>query len=355
VKWLDEGLAHIAEELLFSRESGIVPRSNIGTAQVRASGTVANAYNTDMSANDGRYRTYLQSPSTNSPYNANDSLPTRGAAWSFLRYLVDQKTLGFPSTASAALRRTGSGSVIAPGGATTMDYAAVVVNSAIAPLPKVSYTIRVDNAPTSVAARPEGAVALEGSVMFGSANSSALIVDRAFESRLRDRERRLMPAHAARARSWYGTARPRATTRRASFDLVPGTSADGDSWYRLSNSVDTGVVNVRKAFGVDVSTVVRDWSVSNQVDDVASFISTEYRQPSWNWRNLYTTLSPSSTSYPLFVRTLPPTLLASGAVIGGGAGYFRFSVPISSSATVTLTDASGTSSSTLQLVLVRTR
>ena len=29
VKWLDEGLAHVAEELLFYRESGLSPRSNL--------------------------------------------------------------------------------------------------------------------------------------------------------------------------------------------------------------------------------------------------------------------------------------------------------------------------------------
>jgi hypothetical protein len=90
--WLDEGLAHIAEELLFYHEAGIGPKNNLGTTEIRASEQRRGAFNLDMIGNAGRYRQYLQSPSTSSPYADNDSLSTRGAAWNLLRYLADQKS-----------------------------------------------------------------------------------------------------------------------------------------------------------------------------------------------------------------------------------------------------------------------
>jgi hypothetical protein len=90
--WLDEGLAHIAEELLFYREAGIGPKNNIGTTAIRASEQRRTAFNLDMIGNAGRYRSYLLKPSASSPYAKNDSLPTRGGAWNLLRYLADQRS-----------------------------------------------------------------------------------------------------------------------------------------------------------------------------------------------------------------------------------------------------------------------
>ena len=89
-KWLDEGLAHIAEELLFYRESGLAPRSNLTYKSLIQSNQVRFAYMNDMSGNANRYRDYLFAPSNGSPYKAGDSLSTRGAAWSLLRYLADR-------------------------------------------------------------------------------------------------------------------------------------------------------------------------------------------------------------------------------------------------------------------------
>jgi len=92
--WLDEGLAHIAEELLFYREAGVGPKNNLGTPEIRANEQRRGAFNLDMIGNAGRYRQYLQSPSTSSPYADNDSLSTRGAAWNLLRYLADHSATG---------------------------------------------------------------------------------------------------------------------------------------------------------------------------------------------------------------------------------------------------------------------
>jgi len=90
-QWLDEGLAHEAEELLFYRESKLSPRSNIPLATLQASNQVRIAFNEDMASNAGRYRSYLLKPSENSPFRGDDSLETRGATWSLLRYLADRK------------------------------------------------------------------------------------------------------------------------------------------------------------------------------------------------------------------------------------------------------------------------
>ncbi len=92
--WLDEGLAHIAEELLFYREAGVGPKENLDTPQIRASQQRRSAFNLDMLGNSGRYRRYLLEPSTSSPYASDDSLSTRGAAWSLLRYLADRSGTG---------------------------------------------------------------------------------------------------------------------------------------------------------------------------------------------------------------------------------------------------------------------
>ncbi|HEV7993960.1 MAG TPA: hypothetical protein VGP25_19180 [Gemmatimonadaceae bacterium] len=90
-KWLDEGLAHVAEELLFYRESGLAPRSNIDFIALSSSPRSRAAYFTEMGGNAARYRDFISSTGSTSPYSAGDpSVPTRGATWSLLRYLTDR-------------------------------------------------------------------------------------------------------------------------------------------------------------------------------------------------------------------------------------------------------------------------
>jgi hypothetical protein len=91
-KWLDEGLAHIAEELLFYHEAGLAPRANLNAPDIQASSRRSTAFNLDMTGggNTTRYRGYLYNSSRSSPYAADDSLNTRGAAWNLLRYLADR-------------------------------------------------------------------------------------------------------------------------------------------------------------------------------------------------------------------------------------------------------------------------
>jgi hypothetical protein len=89
--WLNEGLSHIAEELLFYRTSGLAPRANLDANVITASQTRVNAFNNYEVSNFGRYLLLLQRPENSSPYAENDSLSNRGAVWSFLRYAADRK------------------------------------------------------------------------------------------------------------------------------------------------------------------------------------------------------------------------------------------------------------------------
>lgn len=91
--WLDEGLAHIAEELTFYREAAMAPKQDIAASAIRTTQARIDAFNNYQSANFGRFETYLESPSAYGPYQPNDSLETRGATWSMLRYLADQSGL----------------------------------------------------------------------------------------------------------------------------------------------------------------------------------------------------------------------------------------------------------------------
>jgi hypothetical protein len=89
--FLDEGLAHIAEELTFYRASGLTPKQNLSAASLNSSQKVADAFAGFGIANMRRYREFLADPSTNSPYAGGASIATRGAIWSFLRYAVDRR------------------------------------------------------------------------------------------------------------------------------------------------------------------------------------------------------------------------------------------------------------------------
>jgi hypothetical protein len=99
VVWLNEGLSHAAEELLFYQQSaGLAPRMDIDSTAFRTNQQNVTAYNYDQAANFGRFKSYLVRPSTSSPYAPDDSLWTRGATWSFLRYAADHRGTGDADT-----------------------------------------------------------------------------------------------------------------------------------------------------------------------------------------------------------------------------------------------------------------
>jgi hypothetical protein len=96
--WLNEGLSHIAEELLYYEESGNSPRGNIGLSRVQSSQAQVDAINTYQLQNLGRSLTYLEATETNSPYAQNDNLETRGAIWQLLRYAADRTSANEQAT-----------------------------------------------------------------------------------------------------------------------------------------------------------------------------------------------------------------------------------------------------------------
>jgi hypothetical protein len=89
--WLNEGLSHIAEELLFYHRAQLAPRMNLGSS-ILAQGSVPRAaFILFGQQNYFRYLEYLRNPETDSPYADDDDLGTRGAIWAFLRYAADQR------------------------------------------------------------------------------------------------------------------------------------------------------------------------------------------------------------------------------------------------------------------------
>jgi hypothetical protein len=88
--WLNEGLSHIAEELVFYRAVGLAPRSNIG-AERFGSQPFNGLFAMYMASNFARLGLFLERPDSISPYSSYDDLGTRGAIWGFLRYAADQR------------------------------------------------------------------------------------------------------------------------------------------------------------------------------------------------------------------------------------------------------------------------
>lgn len=86
--WLDEGLAHMAEELLFYAASGLQPRSNLDFEDL-TSQALFDAINRFMVQNLARYGLYLDKITSESPVSGEDDLESRGATWAFLRYAAD--------------------------------------------------------------------------------------------------------------------------------------------------------------------------------------------------------------------------------------------------------------------------
>src|SRR2546423_2789496 len=74
VVWLNEGLSHVAEELLFLLHSGLTLRSNIDSLKLRSSQKVLDAFNSDEGSNFRRVSVYLPRTLTSSPYANDDSL-----------------------------------------------------------------------------------------------------------------------------------------------------------------------------------------------------------------------------------------------------------------------------------------
>jgi hypothetical protein len=108
-RWLNEGLSHVAEELLFYRSSGLAPRQNLGS-QLTAAANLS-AYVNFQRQNFNRYFRFTRVPEIQGPIGVDDDdddLETRGAIWSFLRYAADQRAAGNEAAFWQALENSNS-------------------------------------------------------------------------------------------------------------------------------------------------------------------------------------------------------------------------------------------------------
>lgn len=87
--WLNEGLSHIAEELMFYDQANLQPRQNLGSAAFLDQ-TARDEFERFQLANLDRLAAMLRQPAQTSLMGA-DLLQTRGAAWFFLRYMADRR------------------------------------------------------------------------------------------------------------------------------------------------------------------------------------------------------------------------------------------------------------------------
>ncbi len=133
---------------------------------------------------------------------------------------------------------------------------------------------------------------------------------------------------------------------------------ESDLWSGLAFSPDTGLTNLNNRLGTDSQPWFRDFSMAMYADDAGlTSVQNVFKQPSWNFRELYASLDydpgPScSCAYQLMTR-LPAnnTLLNFTLTGGGGSAYIRVGVPASTNATFTTTaPASG-----LRLLVIRTK
>lgn len=88
--WLNEGLSHIAEEVVFYHASGLTPERNLDSSDLRASERTVDAANRYALANLLRLDVYLRDVEAEGPFQSDEDLATRGASWHFLRYALDR-------------------------------------------------------------------------------------------------------------------------------------------------------------------------------------------------------------------------------------------------------------------------
>ncbi|HEX6369415.1 MAG TPA: Ig-like domain-containing protein [Longimicrobium sp.] len=105
--WLDEGLAHVAEELMFYQGAGLAPGADLDAADL-FDAAVQDAFFKYAESNFGRLRQWLLAPESDGPFEGNDDgLATRGSTWAFLRYAADRRG-GAQSAFWSSLLNTGN-------------------------------------------------------------------------------------------------------------------------------------------------------------------------------------------------------------------------------------------------------
>ncbi|HTD63078.1 MAG TPA: IPT/TIG domain-containing protein [Gemmatimonadaceae bacterium] len=102
--WLDEALAHAAEDFVGRAVDGYSDTQLLTFADI-SNGPNANAYASYFQGNAGRYASWIAAPQLfgAADTTADTSAAARGAAWTLLRYTFDQYANGSPATLSRAL------------------------------------------------------------------------------------------------------------------------------------------------------------------------------------------------------------------------------------------------------------
>lgn len=88
--WLEEGIAHIAEELLYRARTGQQDGERQTRAHIEADPRRLEAFASFQPSLDN-FAEYLAAPAMASPFGALPTSPTRGAAWSWLRFASDRR------------------------------------------------------------------------------------------------------------------------------------------------------------------------------------------------------------------------------------------------------------------------
>src|SRR5262249_44052880 len=145
---------------------------------------------------------------------------------------------------------------------------------------------------------------------------------------------------------------PSPVRTRLSRSVSSLADADATLWFKLVNGPAVGMANLQAVFGSDIGSLVRDWSVSNAIDDVAQ-LTTQFQQRSWNWHSIYQLLGGTVSPYPLQITSLSNfATLSNVSVVAGGAAYYRISVAANAQVNVNITSGANPN---LQVIVVRTR
>src|SRR5690606_30966311 len=100
--WLNEGLSHLAEELMFFHRSATGPGTNLTAADL-SSTLERDAFRQFHLDNLDRLTFFLDDPDGSSLMGV-DGLATRGATWSFLRYATDRLGAAGPAFLTKLVR-----------------------------------------------------------------------------------------------------------------------------------------------------------------------------------------------------------------------------------------------------------
>ena len=140
---------------------------------------------------------------------------------------------------------------------------------------------------------------------------------------------------------------------RFTADHLADPAQENSFWFNLVNTKATGIPNLTNALGKAPNSVLRDWAISVFLDDNAPNVDPRFQQPSWNLRSAMT--AGGSQLFSLATRTLTDNATATTTLVGDGVSFFRFSVPSSQDALLTVTSSGLALPSTVQLALVRVR